>query len=489
MKSANLTLGALIDGLEGLTLSDPGAAGLEIAGLASDSREVKPGFLFAALKGVAADGRDFVPQAIEKGAVAILTHADGAAFDIPTIRAEAPRRALALMTARVFPRQPETAVAVTGTNGKSSTVDFLRQIWAADGRASASVGTLGVATSAGLRPLGHTTPDPIAVHEALDRLAGEGVTHVALEASSHGLAQHRLDGMSLTAVGFTNLTQDHLDYHPDFDDYFAAKLRLFEELCPAGAPAVINPDGEWGARAVAAARGAGLDTRTFGWSGENLRLLEITPRAAEQLLLIVWDGKERKILLPLAGEFQALNALGACLLAIATGVAPEAAFGALAHLTGVRGRLERVAETAEGAPVFVDYAHTPDGLDKALRALRPHTQGKLMVVFGCGGDRDPVKRPLMGAIAEKLADAAIVTDDNPRSEAPDAIRAAILNDCPSAREIGDRAEAIAAAVEMLRAGDALVIAGKGHETGQIIGDRVIPFDDAEKARRACGVPA
>jgi UDP-N-acetylmuramoyl-L-alanyl-D-glutamate--2,6-diaminopimelate ligase len=459
-------------------------ADVEIVGLTADSRRVEKGYLFAALKGLKADGKDFIADALARGAAAVLVEPGGSTLSVPVIEDSDPRRRLAQMAARFYPRQPETVVAVTGTNGKSSTVDFLRQIWAHAGYSAAALGTLGVTTAAGRRPLGHTTPDPVAIHQNLDRLAREGVTHLALEASSHGLAQHRVDAVKIGAVAFTNLTQDHFDYHPDFEDYFAAKMRLFAELSPAGTPAVINPEGEWGARVVDIAQRAGLDVRTFGWSGEAVCLAELWPRAASQRLDLVIEGKEVRVELPLVGEFQALNALGAAALALATGVSADAAIGALGKLEGVPGRLQHVADAPVGAPILVDYAHTPDGLDKLLRAVRPHTQGRVVLVFGCGGDRDPKKRAPMGAIGSKLADVAIVTDDNPRTEDPAAIRRAIMAGGEKAVEIPDRAVAIARAVEMLKTGDVLVIAGKGHETGQILGDREIPFSDAEEARKA-----
>jgi UDP-N-acetylmuramoyl-L-alanyl-D-glutamate--2,6-diaminopimelate ligase len=468
---------------------DVSAPDLEIAGLTADSREVKPGFLFAALRGIKADGRDFIPDALARGAAAVLAE-PGMPEDlaVPVIEDREPRRRLAEMAARFYPRQPATVVAVTGTNGKSSTVEFLRQIWAAEGFKSAALGTLGVTTDEGRRPLAHTTPDPVAIHAALDALARDKVTHVALEASSHGLVQHRLDAVRIGGAGFTNLTQDHFDYHPDFEDYFAAKMRLFSELAVPGAPVAINSDGEWGARVVATAKAAGLDVRTFGWSGEALKLVELWPRASGQRIEVKLAGRDMRIELPLVGEFQALNALGAATLAIATGVSPETALATLTRLTGVPGRLELAAQTAEGAPMFVDYAHTPDGLDKVLRALRPHTKGRIFLVFGCGGDRDPKKRTPMGEIAGRLADVVFVTDDNPRTEDPAPIRAAILEGCEIAVEISDRAHAIGMAAAMLRGDDALVIAGKGHETGQILGDRVLPFSDVEEARKAAAPP-
>jgi len=457
---------------------------VEIVGLTADSRAVKPGYLFAALKGVASDGRDYIPQALAAGAAAILSETGLGDQPVPVVEDDEPRRRLAQIAARFTPRQPDVVVAVTGTNGKSSTVDFLRQIWAAAGMNGASLGTLGVTTPTGYRPLHHTTPDPVAIHHTLDAIAGEGVSHVALEASSHGLAQHRLDAVHVSVVGFTNLTQDHLDYHPDFEDYFAAKMRLFRELAQPGAPAIINSDGEWGARVVALAREQGLDVRTFGWSGDQLKLIEVWPLVAGQRLDIAFAGQNMRLELPLVGEFQALNALGAAGLALATGVSADIVFDALGKLEGVPGRLQLAGQTPGGSPVFVDFAHTPDGLDKLLRALRPHTKGRIVVVFGAGGDRDPSKRPLMGEAAARLADVVIVTDDNPRSEKPAAIRAELLKGCPQATEIGDRAAAISAGVKLLQPGDALVIAGKGHETDQIVGDRVIPFNDVEAARAA-----
>jgi len=459
---------------------------VEILGLTADSRAVKPGYLFAALKGVASDGRDYIPQALAAGASALLSESGLGDQSVPVVEDEEPRRRLAEIAARFTPRQPDVVVAVTGTNGKSSTVDFLRQIWMSAGIKGASLGTLGVTTPTGYRPLHHTTPDPIAIHHTLDAIAEEGVSHVALEASSHGLAQYRLDAVNIAVVGFTNLTQDHLDYHADFEDYFAAKMRLFRNLAQPGASAIINSDGDWGARVVALARELGLDVRTFGWSGEQFKLLEVWPRAAGQRLDFEFAGQRMQLELPLVGEFQALNALGAAGLALASGVSADAVFDALGKLEGVPGRMQLAGKTPGGSPVFVDFAHTPDGLDKLLRALRPHTKGRIVVVFGAGGDRDPGKRPLMGATAAKLADAVIVTDDNPRSEQPETIRAQVLKGCPDATEIGDRAAAIRAGVALLQPGDALVIAGRGHETDQIFRDRVVPFDDVEVAHAAIG---
>jgi UDP-N-acetylmuramoyl-L-alanyl-D-glutamate--2,6-diaminopimelate ligase len=465
----------------------PGAPAIEVAGLTADSRKVKPGYLFAALQGVATDGRKFIDAARKAGAVAILTDNRPGEWGVPAIRVAEPRLTLAKASAAFYPDQPATVAAVTGTNGKSSTVDFLRQIWTHMGRKAASMGTLGAIGPSGVVDLGHTTPDPVAIHETLDKLAREGVTHTAMEASSHGLAQHRLDGVKLSAGAFTNLTQDHLDYHPDFDDYRRAKMRLFSELLPTGAPAVINADSPEREAFETAARAAGLKPFTVGWRGDDLRIREALPRGTGQDLVIQWGdapGNERTVHLPLIGEFQALNALCAAGIAMALGDSVEDVLQGLTILKGVHGRLELVGQTAAKAPVFVDYAHTPDGLNVLLRAARPHVRGRLIVVFGCGGDRDAAKRPLMGDVARRLADEVIITDDNPRSEDPSTIRAAIRRGAPAASEIGDRAAAILEGVKRLKAGDALLIAGKGHETGQIVKGVTIPFSDFDVARKA-----
>ncbi len=473
-----MTLGDLFDGLSAETARIP------VAGLTADSRKVKPGFVFAALKGTVADGRHYIPQALVNGAVAVLGHDLPGDLGAPALNAKEPRLALARAAARFYRKQPATIVAVTGTNGKSSTVDFLRQIWTAGGLRAASLGTLGAIGPSGAVDLGHTTPDPVSIHETLSQLAGEGVSHAAMEASSHGLAQYRLDGVRLAAGGFLNLTQDHLDYHPTFEDYRAAKLRLFDDLLPKGAPVVINADSEERGAFEASAQDAGLSIVSVGWRGADLKISELMPKATGQTLFLNWRGEAAKVELPLIGEFQALNALTAAALALSLGAAPADVWRGLEQLRPVKGRLEFVGETAAGAGVFVDYAHTPDGLDTLLRAARPHTAGKLVLVFGCGGDRDPFKRPMMGEVAARLADEVIVTDDNPRSEDPAAIRSAILTKAPGAAEIGDRAQAISEGVARLGAGDTLLIAGKGHETGQIVGGQVIPFSDHDAARAA-----
>lgn len=471
----------LRDLFPGLTQSD-----VEVAGLTADSRRVRQGFVFAALKGAAAHGRDYVAQARAEGAVAVLSagdlHEDPG---LPHVVAPEPRLALSAAAVRLYPRQPAVVAAVTGTNGKSSTVDFLRQIWAHAGLNAASLGTLGAIGPNGVLDLGHTTPDPVAIHETLQNLADQGVTHAAMEASSHGLHQHRLDGVRLTLGAFTNLTQDHLDYHGTMDAYRAAKLRLWD-LVPAGGPAVINYDAREAPAFEEAARARGLTLIPCGWRADStgLKIAEIWPRPAGQRLDLNWRGKSQLVELPLIGEFQALNAVCAAAMALASGLDAPAVFAALQRLKPVKGRLEHVGAARAGAHVFVDYAHTPDGLDVLLRAARPHAPGRVVVVFGCGGDRDRAKRPIMGEIAARHADVVIVTDDNPRSEDPATIRAEVLNGAPNAIEIGDRREAIRRAVAILKPGDALLIAGKGHETGQIIQGVVHPFSDQEEAKAA-----
>lgn len=455
-----------------------------VTGLTADSRKVKPGFVFAALKGMVADGQDYIRDALDAGAVAIVTDRPVETADAALILAEEPRLALAQAAAKFHAGQPDVMAAVTGTNGKSSTVDFARQIWAHAGKRAASMGTLGAIGPDGALDLGHTTPDPVAIHETLAALTRQGVTHCAMEASSHGLDQYRLDGVRLDAVAFTNFTQDHLDYHPSMEAYRAAKLRLFSELAPRGIPAVINADSPERGPFEAAAMEAGLKTISVGWRGRDLKIAELMPGPTGQTLFLKWNGAEETVKLPLIGEFQALNALTAAGIALALGMDFEDVARGLEALQPVKGRLEFVGAGPGGAGVFVDYAHTPDGLDVLLRAARPHTAGRLIVVFGCGGDRDALKRPLMGEVAARHGDVVIVTDDNPRSEDPASIRAAVLKGAPGAREIGDRADAIRAGVAQLKPGDSLLIAGKGHETGQIVGDRVIPFSDQETAAEA-----
>jgi len=456
----------------------------EITGLTLDSRAVEPGFLFAALPGLHVNGRDFIPQAIKAGAAAVLTEPDVDTGNVRAIRDADPAARFATIAARFYPRQPDVIAAVTGTNGKSSTVDFLRQIWRRAGIDGASLGTLGVARGEDWVETGYTTPDAAAVHKALNELADDNCTHLAMEASSHGLKQKRIDGVRVTLTGFTNLTQDHLDYHPDFKDYFSSKLKLFLELAPGGSPAIINVDSEWGEQVAAKCTARGLDVVQVGWRGSDWRIREITPKAASQQVTLEVLGNTKRIELPLVGEFQVANAVSAAAMAVQSGVSEDAALAAIGKLEGVPGRLELAARTIDGCPVLVDFAHTPDGLDKLIRAVRPHTRGRVVIVFGCGGDRDPTKRKSMGEIAVNLADQVFVTDDNPRSEDAAIIRAKIMEGAIGAEEVGDRAAAIRTALRQLKPGDTLLLAGKGHETGQKIGDTTHPFDDREEARKA-----
>ncbi len=461
-------------------------ADLNVGAVTADSRNVARGALFVAIPGTKTDGFGFVPAAIAAGAVAIVAEQrpqaplpGGVAF----VRVANARRALALIAAKFFPRQPAVIAAVTGTSGKTSVAAFARQIWTALGHAAASIGTVGIVSPRGETYGSLTTPDPVVLHHSIDALAREGVTHLAIEASSHGLDQSRLDGLCISAGGFTNITRDHLDYHPSFDAYLEAKLRLFAVLLARGAPAVIYADHDHADRVVAAAKARCLSIMTVGHKGSGIRLLGSAIDGFAQTMQIAHEKKTYDIRLPLVGEFQIENALVAAGLAIATGGDPASVFKALEHLQGAKGRLEQVG-VSRGAPIFVDYAHKPDALAKALDALRPYVTGKLVVVFGAGGDRDRGKRPLMGAIAAKKADRVIVTDDNPRSENPAAIRSAIIATAEGACEIGDRREAIHRAIADLQAGDVLLIAGKGHETGQIIGDRVVEFSDHEAVATA-----
>ncbi|MBS7697908.1 MULTISPECIES: UDP-N-acetylmuramoyl-L-alanyl-D-glutamate--2,6-diaminopimelate ligase [unclassified Chelatococcus] len=457
-----------------------------IAGLTADSRAVQPGFLFVAVPGTKADGLAFAGDAVRRGAVAIVGEGPrpaGIPADIAFAQVANVRRVLALAAARFYPRQPETIVAVTGTSGKSSVAEFTRQIFASLGHQAASLGTIGVVAPGGAVYGSLTTPDPVALHRTLDQLARDGVTHLAMEASSHGLDQHRLDGVRLTAGGFTNLGRDHLDYHPTVEAYLQAKLRLFTDLLPDGATVVVNADAPESRAVADVARARGLRLLSVGEAGVDLKLARIEQQGFDQMLSVSHGSGIAKVRLPLAGDFQASNALVAAGLAIATREDPHQVLAALEGVSGVKGRMERVA-TAKGALVIVDYAHKPDALDHVLTALRPYATGKLVVVFGAGGDRDQGKRPIMGRIAAERADVVIVTDDNPRSEDPATIRAAILAAAPGAREIGDRAEAIRTAVAELTAGDVLVIAGKGHETGQIIGTKTLPFSDHDAVTEA-----
>ncbi len=465
-----------------------------ITGVTADSRKVAPGSLFVALPGTAADGRAFIPQALSQGAAAVLAPADTDAALAPVLVTSGDvRRAYAIAARSFYGAQPATCVAVTGTNGKTSVAAFCRQIWARLGRTSASMGTLGVLQQTGnvnraLTGPGLTSPDAADAARLLSDLAAGGVTHLALEASSHGIDQRRLDGVQLKAAAFTNLTQDHLDYHGSMESYRAAKLRLFEALLPRGRTAVLNADSEAFSSFAAASIMSGLGVMGVGERGRDLALLARRAVPEGQRLTLDAGGEVHDVLLPLAGAFQASNALVAAGLCIAGGEKAAAVLAALEHLEGAQGRMQRIPGGGRGE-VYVDYAHTPDGLETVLKALRPHAAGRLIVVFGAGGDRDRAKRPLMGEIAGRLADVAIVTDDNPRSEDPAAIRRAVREGCPDAREVGDRRQAIHLAVSMMRDGDVVVIAGKGHEQGQIVGGTTHPFDDATEAAEALRIHA
>lgn len=476
----------LTDLLDAAIVAETSADGVTITGITADSRAVKPGNVFAALAGSKTDGSRFIADAVAKGAKAVLA-ATGATVAAPSsvvvLRASEPRRALAQMAARYFDHQPATIVAITGTNGKTSIAEFTRQIFAACGRKAASLGTIGIVKPDGAVYGSLTTPDPVTLHRTLAELADEGVTHLVMEASSHGLDQFRLDGVSLTAAGFNNLGRDHLDYHPTIEAYLAAKLRLFRELMQPGQRVVVNADGPRAADAIAAARDRGLELITTGRAGTALRLVAAKREGFEQMLTIDQGGRTSTWRLPLIGEYQAGNALVAAALAVACGEAPARVLKALETLKGVKGRLE-VAGHVNGGVVVVDYAHKPEALEAALDALRPFVTGKLISLFGCGGDRDRGKRPIMGGISVAKADVTLITDDNPRTETPAAIRAEILANAPGAREIGDRAAAIREGVKMVGPGDVLLVAGKGHETGQIIGNKVLPFSDQDEVAKA-----
>ncbi len=490
--SSLLSLGAEVAGLIQIAGS---AEAIDISAITADSRAVLPGTLFAGLPGVKADGASFVAQAVAKGAVAVLVsnHSVIPPTTVPVLRSADPRRALALLAARFSGAQPAVNVAITGTNGKTSVAEFTRKLYTTLGRRAASLGTIGLVKPDGGIYGSLTTPDPVSLHASLAELASEGVTHLAFEASSHGLDQRRLDGVHLKAAAFTNLGRDHLDYHPTVEDYFQAKLRLFDTLLPTDGVAVVHIDDERGAAVVAAAHKRGIKVLTTGVNGDDLRLVAHTPDGFAQRLTIEHAGRRHEIHIGLIGDYQATNTLLAAGLAIATGEDATQAIAAISSINGVNGRLDIIGE-CNGGLVVVDYAHKPEALSAALTALRPFATGKLICVFGCGGDRDKGKRPIMGDIAARQADVVIVTDDNPRTEVAATIRAEVLAGCRNsvgrgagAREIGDRAEAIGAAVSMMGTGDVVLIAGKGHESGQIIGSTVIPFSDHDAARAAMGL--
>ena len=479
--------------LSELGLTARNAGDVRISGLAVDSRDVKAGYLFCALPGTQVHGGEFIQYAIRMDAGAVLTDREGAEIaadvlaesGVPLVVAEDPREALAFCAALWFEAQPEVITAVTGTNGKTSVASFTRQLWAEMGSEAVNVGTTGI-EGAFTAPLQHTTPEPITLHRALARVADAGITHAAMEASSHGLAQKRLDAVRLSAAAFTNLSQDHLDYHDTFEEYFQAKAGLFGRVLPEDGSAVVNIDDPWGQRMAEVAEDRGQDVLTIGRREDAvLRILGQRFDATGQECRFEWAGKVHQVRLGLIGGFQAENALVAAGLCIATGADAEEVFDGLHALETVRGRMQFAARRDNGATVFVDYAHTPEALVTALKAIRPHVLGRLIVVFGAGGDRDTTKRPLMGRAAADYADIAIVTDDNPRSEDPAVIRSEVLAGArlgsADLSEYGDRAEAILRGVDALGAGDTLLIAGKGHETGQVVGDAVLPFDDVEQA--------
>ncbi len=484
MRLADLVAGsaATLAGAPGAGRTDsPGDA--MVTGFALDHRKVAPGTVFGAFRGARFNGEDFIPAAIAAGAIAVVTRPGVPVPGALAITADEPRAVFARLAARFFAPFPAVTVAITGTNGKTSTAELTRQLWRQAGHVAASIGTLGVTTADDQITTGLTTPDVVTFLANMAGLQREGITHASFEASSHGLDQYRTEGLPVSAAAFTNLSRDHLDYHGTMAAYFAAKLRLFTEVLDTGGAAVVwADDAPWSERVIAAATARGVRVLTVGSAGNTLRLASRTPTQLGQTLEIVADGRTHKVQLPLIGAYQAANALVAAGLVIATGGEVAATLGNLARVQGVRGRLERAVIARSGAAVYVDYAHTPDAIAAAVAALRPHTRGKLRLVFGAGGDRDEGKRPLMGETAVALADAVIVTDDNPRSEAPDRIRAAILAAAPGARDIGDRRSAIAAAIAEAGPDDVVLIAGKGHEQGQIVGDRVLPFDDVQVAR-------
>ncbi len=469
-------------------------ADMPVTGFAIDNRKVAPGTVFGAFQGAQVNGEDFIPAAIAAGAIAVVARPEAQVEGAIHFADSEPRRAFARLAARFFTPVPETVVAVTGTNGKTSTAEMTRQLWHMAGHRAASIGTLGVTTPDETVSTGLTTPDIVTFLANLTGLAREGVSHVAYEASSHGLSQFRNEGLAVVAGAFTNLSRDHLDYHADMDDYFAAKMRLFDEVVGEGGTAVVWADDAWSERAIEHAQARGLTLLTVGAAGEAIRLVAREPGQLGQVLTVAHSGTSYTIKLPLIGAYQAANALVAAGLVLATGGDARTTFDALARLQPVRGRLERAALNRAGAPIYVDYAHTPDALEAAIAALRPHVgeSGRLIVVFGAGGDRDQGKRPEMGRVAVAQADLVIVTDDNPRGEEAGGIRAQVLAGAPGAREIGDRRAAIAAAVVEAGPKDIVLVAGKGHEQGQIIGSgeamRVLPFDDVSVARECAGTP-
>jgi UDP-N-acetylmuramoyl-L-alanyl-D-glutamate--2,6-diaminopimelate ligase len=454
----------------------------EVTGFAIDHRKVVAGSVFGAFKGAVFNGEDFIDQAVDRGAIAVVARPEASVERVPLVSDPEPRRLFAGLAAKFYAPFPETVVAVTGTNGKTSTVEMARQMWRMSGHRSASIGTLGVTTSDDQVSTGLTTPDIVTFLNNMAGLKRMGISHVAYEASSHGLDQHRAEGVPLAAAAFTNFSRDHLDYHQTMEAYFEAKMRLFEELLPPGKPAVVWTDDAKSDEVIERSRRRGHELLTVGLSGETIRLIERKPTSLGQTLMLEHGRKAHRLALPLIGAYQAANVLTAAGLVLATGGKWEATFAAMQRVAPVRGRLERAVISRGGVPVYIDYAHTPDALEAAIAALRPHVEGRLITVFGAGGDRDQGKRPQMGEVAARLSDVVIVTDDNPRSEDPARIRAEVMAGASGATEVPGRREAIAEAIRIAREGDIVLVAGKGHETGQIIGDRVLPFDDALVAR-------
>jgi len=464
------------------------AASISVSSLTADSREVSQDTLFFGLPGSTVDGASYAAQAEQAGACAIVVSSSSPveAVGIPVLRSDDPRLVLAHAASKFFPNQPSIIAAVTGTAGKTSVATFLRQIWEMDNQKAASLGTTGV-VAPGRDDYGNlTTPDPVSLHALLDELATSGVTHAAMEASSHGLDQRRLDGVKLSVTGFTNLGRDHMDYHATIEEYLDAKLRLFREVSAKGVPAIIYADDEYSEPTIKAAFEAGCDVKTVGRNGDFLSVKKVEHLQFDQVVELMHEGAHYRIEFPLAGDFQIANGLVAAGMAIATGTSVDVAFDALSKLKGASGRLELVGRSKSGAPAYVDYAHKPDALEIVLNSLRPFTSGRIILVFGCGGNRDKGKRPIMGEIANRLADVVVVTDDNPRDEDASQVRSEILATCKDAMEIGDREEAILYACDLLQDGDCLVVAGKGHEPGQIVGDKVLPFSDHEVLRKALG---
>lgn len=480
-----MRLATIVDGLDARVGADMDGDAL-VTGFAIDNRKVAPGTIFGAFQGQRVNGEDFIADAVRAGAVAVVARPEAKVEGAAHIAHSNPRRLFAQMAGRFFAPFPDVTVAVTGTNGKTSTVELARQLWRMLGHKAASIGTLGVTTSVDQVSTGLTTPDIVTFLANMSGLRREGITHAAFEASSHGLDQYRTEGLPVIAGAFTNLSRDHLDYHGDMDSYFDAKMRLFDEVVGADGQAVIWADDEWSPKALERVAKRGLRTLSIGMRGNDLKLIDRTPTQLGQTLTVEAAGKNHKVNLPLIGAYQAANALTAAGLVIATGADTGRVMELLGRVQPVRGRLERAVIARSGAPVYVDYAHTPDGLRAAIEALRPHTRGRLITLFGAGGDRDAGKRPQMGKVASDLSDHVIVTDDNPRSEEPSAIRAAVMAGAPGAEEIGGRRAAIAAAIAQAGADDIVLLAGKGHEQGQVIGDRVLPFDDVTVARECAG---